>query len=222
MPQKSHFSYYLLHITYSLLLLFSPFVGQRAFAQTDALQSLLENCIDEESEEEMELLYEHLSEIAANPININNVTESQDQLKELLFLSPEQVDDIVEYVVRYGPVRSKSELMMIPSLDINTRQLLSSLITLGESDRQQRTAAYYQALQGDSTFHFPFSTLHFPLSNKSELTASIKIPFYKDKNADKYNGSNLKHWLRGTYNINSHLKVGFLASQDAGEPFFFG
>lgn len=302
-------------ITASLLFLTSFHVlGQVSktedipLSHDDALRTLLDAYFDDEDEEELELLYEHLSEIAANPININAVKYAsgkdgngkngfgkngfgknglgkngfgkngsgkdrvgkngsgkggtgremenplEEQLAALMFLSAEQIDDIVEYVVRYGPMRTKSELMMIPSLDVNRRRLLSSLIVLGESDREKRSKEYHDALlalpavmgdsalMGDSAVMGDSSLMdelgmkgdlksamardgHTVIGEgyaRGELTAFARIPFYEDRDADKYNGGKIKHWLRADYRFSQRLKLGFLASQDAGEPFFAG
>lgn len=150
-------------------------------------------------EETMELL----DNMAEHPINLNQVTRVQ--LEQLPFLTAQQVEGIVEYVYRYGPVRSLGELQMVGSLDSDTRQLLEQFLTIDDvPDRSPWPKLRDVAKYGRHT-----------------VTATGKIPFYRRKGDDNgYLGYPYRHDLRYRFDYNDRLKVGLTAAQDAGEPFF--
>ena len=143
--------------------------------------------------------YDQLCELSEHPFDINTATRSQ--LEDLPFLSAQQIEEIMEYLYRHGPMKSKGELLMIRSLDDPRRQLLGSVCYIGEPARPSfpslRTIAQY---------------------GHHELMATVRVPF-QEKSAD-YLGSSLRHWLRYQFNYGSYVKFGLLGANDAGEPFF--
>ena len=178
--------------------------GQTTASWQEALQRWMTSEEMEESYEQevMELLEER----AATPLNLNQV--SRQQLEELPFLTAAQVEGIVEYADRYGPIRSMSELQMISVLDYDTRQLLRWFVYVGEQQPQRIWPTARQLLD----------------DGKHTLMASGKIPFYSrngdSRNDDKgYLGYKYRHDIRYQYNYHSRIKFGLTAAQDAGEPF---
>ncbi|MCD7714635.1 MAG: helix-hairpin-helix domain-containing protein [Prevotella sp.] len=179
-------------------------------------EQLLDEMQDDTGDEELEELSEALSAAAADPINLNAVT--REELEELLFLSNTQVEAIVEYVHRYGPLMTKGELMMIPVLDETRRNLLSCLTFLGEGVPKEIDFLDSLKMQeAREAYRKTFSKV----KNRGEAAAYIKIPFYERRGDKKgYYGYQYKDWLRVNYKITNRLKIGAIASQDAGEPFF--
>ena len=82
----------------------------------------MEDAGDDEAAVDQEAVFEVLCDLSAHPLNINTAT--REELSQMPFLSATQIEDLQEYVDRYGPVRSLNELAMIPSLDYRSRQLL--------------------------------------------------------------------------------------------------
>ena len=125
----------------------------------------------------------------------------------LPFLSGQQVMDIQEYLYRYGAIRSAAELMMIPSIDYNTRQMLVQCIYFGDNRIQKRFPSIDSIMR----------------KGRNEIMATAHIPLYEregDKNS--YLGYQYKHWIRYQVTYGKWIKAGIMASQDAGEPFFAG
>ena len=146
--------------------------------------------------------YDLLCELEQQPLDINQAT--REQLEQLPFLSAQQVEEIVEYLYRYGPMKSLAELRMIRSLDDSRRRLLTYFIFIG--DRSQET--------GDS---------RLTARVLNELMATGRIPFYERKgDTGAYQGYPYRHWLRYQLTYGDQLKAGIVGSQDAGEPFFAG
>ena len=138
---------------------------------TDWQESLRQWMTTEDMEESFgQEAMEMLEERAITPFNLNQVT--REQLEELPFLTTKQVEGIIEYVERYGPMRSLSELQMITALDYDTRQLLQWFIYIGEGKAKKI-----------------WPTLSDLAKNgKHTLMATAKIPFY-NRNGDSRNDS---------------------------------
>lgn len=161
---------------------------------------------DEDADDgRLELLYDELSELADNKIDIN--TCSREDLERLPFLTNQQVMDIMEYRDKVRRLETIMELYLVPSLDRQTISLLRQFIT------------FSPALPSD-TIPSLRNVLKY---GKNELIADFNLPFY-DRKGDKngYLGYKYKHWLRYSFNYGQRVKAGITASQDAGEPFFAG
>ena len=142
--------------------------------------------------------YELLCELEQHPLDINQVT--REQLEQLPFLSAQQVEEIMEYLYRYGPMKSLAELQMIRSLDYGRRRLLTYFIYIGELGSE---------IRHNYAHH--------------ELMATGRIPFYERKgDVDGYQGYPYRHWLKYQFTYGDQVKAGLVGSQDAGEPFFAG
>lgn len=185
-----------------LLLATLTAVAQERDDWEEAYQSIY--LAEDESEEEREDDYELLHQLAERPINLNRAT--RESLEQLPFLSEQQVQDIMEYLDRYGPMRSMGELRMISSLDYQQLKLLPYFIFIGEEERQEKA--------------FP-SLRNITKYGRYTLTASTRVPLY-DRKGDQngYLGYKYRHWLKYEHSYGDYFKMGFMGAQDAGEPFF--
>lgn len=179
--------------------------GMGVSAQDDRpwMQYLNEVMAQEDTAPETwEDICEWLGELEQHPLDINAAT--REQLEELPFLSARQIEELLEYQYRYGPMKSAGELLMIRSLGDGQRRLLSHVVCFGE-ERAKR-----------------FPTMgEIARYGKSELIGTVRIPFYEragDRNG--YLGYPYRHWLRYQFTNGEFLKLGFVGAQDAGEPFF--
>lgn len=157
----------------------------------------------EDAESEVwEEAYELLCELEQHPLDINTAT--REQLEELPFLSAQQVEEMVEYLDRYGPMKSLGELLMIRSLGYAQRRLLTYFIYVGEEKSQG----------------FP-KVKDVVRYGHHELIGTARIPFYERKgDKDGYLGDPYRHWLRYQFTYGDGVKLGLVGAQDAGEPFF--
>lgn len=148
-------------------------------------------------------LMEQLEELALTPINLNQTC--QEELETLPFLTAQQVEALVEYIDRYHPLRSLSELQMIRALDYHTRRLLQFFVVIGE----ERKPSFWPTAED------------LLKKGKHRLTASIKVPFYeREGDRSGYLGYRYRHDVRYQYTFVNRIKAGITAAQDAGEPFF--
>ena len=145
-----------------------------------------------------------LEEYAEHPINLNSTT--REDLEQFPFLSAQQIEDIQAYIYQYGAMKSLGELAMIESVNWYQRQLLGCFFYVGEVEKR--------------TFPSLSNILKY---GKHEWVADVKVPFYQRKgDKEGYQGYPYKHWLRYQFRRGDYVKMGFLGSQDAGEPFFAG
>ena len=124
----------------SALLLLMPVTGWTQTKQRpweDYLNEMM--TVEDAGEASWEETYELLCEREQHPLDINEAT--REQLEELTFLSAQQVEEIMEYLYRNGPMKSLNELTMIRSLDPDRRRLLGYFVrvngTVGNSNYKE-------------------------------------------------------------------------------------
>ena len=151
---------------------------------------------------------EDLEEMAQHPVNLNTAT--REELERVPFLTASQVEDILFYIYRYGQLKSMSELTLISSIDWYQRQLMSCFFYVADD----RSKPAFPSLKNIAQY------------GKHEVMGMLKVPFYERKGdasgTGGYLGYPYKHGLRYQFRYGNSVKLGFVASQDAGEPFFGG
>lgn len=173
-------------------------------AQSD-WQEVLRDWMTAEDVEEAysEDAMEFLANLAEQKINLNQT--SREELESLPFLSSQQVEEIVAYIDRYHPLRTLNELMMIKSLEWNTRRLLLCFVEIGDEAPQRQRLDWSKMLK----------------EGKQQVMTTVKIPLYQRKgDRQGYAGYPYRHDIRYQFNSRDRLKFGLTAAQDAGEPFF--
>lgn len=146
--------------------------------------------------------YETLTELHEHPLNINIAT--REELGILPFLTDKQIEDIQTYIYNYGEMKSAGELLMIESLDYETRCKLMFFIYIG--DAQKRA--------------FP-KIKNIIKYGQNEILASLTIPCYDRKGDENgYLGYKYRHSLKYTFRYGNDIKAGFIGAQGSGEPFF--
>lgn len=157
---------------------------------------------DDEQNVDTEELMAQLDEMALHPRDINAMRRQD--WESVPFLTPQQVEQLVEYRERYGSLKSMGELLTLTALDEPRRQLLRRFFYCGD----------------EADTHYP--SLHdIARYGRHEVMGYGKVPFYKRLGDDNgYSGYPYKHWLRYRFGYGDYLNAGMVASQDAGEPFF--
>lgn len=160
--------------------------------------------LDDVESASLETVYDLLCELEQHPLDINTVR--RESLEQFPFLSAQQIEEIIEYRDRYGPLKSIGELQMIRSLDYAQRRLLTYFIYVG--DEQEKG---FPELNDIARY------------GRHELMATARIPFYRRKGDDgAYLGDPYRHWLRYQFTYHDAVKAGVVGAKDAGEPFFTG
>ena len=175
-------------------------VTAQVYSQSETsreLESLLENYFNGDETRDMDQLLQDLLVLQNQPININRATA--EDLAILPFLSPLQINAILEYRKNHGNILSPGELSVIPGLDERRSQLLSHFVVFGEKkagppsrrDKHELLARW---------------------GRLAELQAAYKEP-------RKYEGSPDRLYFRYKYD-SQNIQVGMTGKKDAGESFF--
>ena len=183
-------------MVFVLCLLVAPVGAQESW------ETYLNEVMTQEEVETSEPVYDLLCDLAQHPLDIN--TLEREALEQLPFLSAQQIEEIMEYRDRYGPLKSLSELQMIRSLDYARRRLFTYFIYIGEAPEKG----------------FP-KMADIARYGRHELMATARVPFYRRKGDDgTYLGDPYRHWLRYQFTYHDAVKAGIVGAKDAGEPFF--
>ena len=165
---------------------------------------------NEDLENEDDSYLQQMVQFQKNPVNLNSADESL--LKELLILTPLQVQNFVSYRAVMGKLISMYELQAVPGWNISTIQRLLPYISLSSS--MNIAADLSERLNnGDQS-------LLVRISQTVERSRGFLIDSSTATNF--YPGSPQKLLVRYKYVYKNLLQYGVVAEKDAGEEFFKG
>ena len=194
----------LLFLAFSL----NPFKGWGQDVPQTA-QEQLENLTDaQQAEIEDDSYLQQLEHFKKHPLDLNDA--GTDELKELIFLSDLQIDNLISYRNLLGKFINIYELQSIPSWDIATIKKILPYVTVNS------TASFTDDLErrfrgGDQSLLFRFS----------EILEKSK-GFDKTTPGTKYPGGKERLFFRCRYQYKDLLQYGIGGDKDAGEQFFKG
>lgn len=195
--------------------------GSATVAENDSweqyLTALYEN--DEGAVVSMEEAYEHLNELAQQPLDVNTVT--QEELMQIPGLDQNQINDILEYIHRYGRMRSIEELAMIESIDLNLRNYLECFL-VAEDEAAKPWYAKGQLRQSlRRVRHSLVTTARVPTYYRAGDQRAPSHTYMGDNRyAGKYLGDPVSHSLRYSLRMGENVTFNLSGGKSAGEPFF--
>jgi len=207
---QSYFHFIIYNFRFYLICIcFLLFNTNNSFAQSEAelkIQQLISEIYEStESTYDYSEIYDKLSFLYANPINLNTATE--EELKELFFLTDIQIQAILEYRKRYKGFYTLYELAAIELLDLQTIQSLLYFTKIEKIDSKKRDISYFLPLYGNR------------LQIRTERVFNYNKGILQDTH---YLGSPYKLYLRYYHQPSSALSYGITMEKDAGEEFFKG
>jgi len=169
---------------------------------------------EERNPDDIEQLFDELSFISEHPFNLQTVTKQE--LERLPFLTDIQIENMLYYIYKYGPLVDCYELKNVEGLDFQTINYLMPFVYVGEADRnsgdfqgknRNRYAKQELLLRSDYTFQEKAGYKKVP---EEELSARpnqyyLGEPYY------------LSFRYRYQYN---HIQLGIVGEKDMGEPFW--
>ena len=195
--------------------------GSAAVVENDSweqyLTALYEN--DEGAVVSMEEAYEHLNELAQQPLDVNVAT--QEDLMQIPGLDQNQINDILEYIHRYGRMRSIEELAMIESIDLNLRNYLECFL-VAEDEAAKPWYAKGQLRQSlRKVRHSLVMTARVPTYYRAGDQRAPSHTYMGDNRyAGKYLGDPVSHSLRYSLRAGENVTFNLSGGKSAGEPFF--
>ena len=180
------------------------------------LTELYEN--DEGAVVSMEEAYEHLNELAQQPLDINIVT--QEELMQIPGLDQNQINDILQYRHRYGKMRSIEELAMIESIDLNLRNYLECFLIAED----ESTKPWYGKEQLRENLkkmrHSLVMTVKTPTYYRAgDKSAPTRTFMGDNRYAGKYLGDPVNHSFRYSLKVGENITFNLSGGKSAGEPF---
>lgn len=161
------------------------------------------------NEQNINTLYEELSQIHENPFNINQIT--REQLERLPFLTDEQVENIQAYLYVNGSMKSIYELKLVRDLDFRTIQLLLPFVYLGEPPQKDNQIAWQKLFRrAKQTAYLRFD---------SNLDSKVGYQPKTDSTDSRYLGLPPYLFVKYDFNAGDKIQFGFVAEKDAGERF---
>lgn len=156
-----------------------------------------------DEEADYESLYENIVRIVTSRIDLNKADRGA--LERLYILTDEQIENILHYRERVGPLIDVHELQAVPGLDVGTiRQLLPRVIV--KDPRQQINQSLVRRMRAPG---------HTYLVTRWQRTLSPV------DDTDDYRGSPDKLTFRLRSSVPGDFSMGFTGEKDAGEPSIF-
>ncbi len=170
----------------------------------DDIQRIIEDYVSqsETSSDDVEMLYEQLYDLYEHPINLNTATI--DQLEQIPFITPRQINAFLQYRKRFGQLLNIYELQAVYSFDQQTVLSILPFVTFQEVEENYKRKIYWKhqllmrtttVLEDQEGYIRPDSMTHYQGGSYSALL--------------KYTGSLRKDW-------SWHLT----GEQDRGEAWF--
>jgi hypothetical protein len=179
------------------------------------MEELLESVQESsESTESIETLYEDLSYLSENPLNLNLVTT--EQLRKIPFLSEIQILNILDYRKKQGELVSIYELKNIQFLDKQTIELIFPFVYVGETHKTRPFTAKNLLKYGHNELLLRYDRCLHKKKGYKEYPDSI-LQQYPNR---KYVGEPFYHSIRYSYSFDNRLQAGLVAEKDAGEAFW--
>ena len=179
-----------------------------ANAQDDAfIKDILEGAAENLAEDvDLYELTERLNYLLSHPINVNEA--SAENLKQLLFLSPLQISNLLKHIQTNGKLLDLAELQSIEGFDLVTVGRLRPFLSLS-----QKTS-----ISNFSLAKLGSAGIHDLMLRYGRV---IEVPKgFTDLPGSRYLGSQDKALLRYKYSYANRIAFGLVMEKDAGEHSF--
>lgn len=188
--------------------------GHIAFGQsvTDpVIEQLIEEIAQNQSEDfDVSELTERLNDYRRHPIDINKA--GKEQLQELVFLLPVQIDALLKHIAENGPLIELMELQSIDGFDLATIRRLLNFIYLPAGNS-------LSGIRINDLIHKSEHDLLLRYSQLLERPEGYRIA--DSVGRSRYLGSPQRLLLRYRYRFGNHISASWNMEKDAGEPYFF-
>lgn len=172
------------------------------------LENITENSEDLETEDDSYL--QQMAQFQKNPLNLNTVGATS--LKDLVVLSPIQIQNLISYRELFGKFISIYELQAVPGWDARVIQKILPYITV--ADPVNIASTFSDRLKGGE---------HSVLVRVSQIVERSRGYMLDSSQATNfYPGSPQRVLVRYKYTYKNLLQYGIVGEKDAGEEFFKG
>lgn len=175
------------------------------------LEDLLQDA-EEESDFDLNTIFEDLAIYRENPVNLN--TASEEDFRELGLLSDVQISNILNYREQLGGFIAIYELQAIPGLDLETVRRILPFVGLRQEVDDFQASFKDMFTTGDNELYLRWNRI---LEQQRGFT-----PLPERPDSTPYLGDPNQLYLRYRHTYSNRLSYGFTAEKDRGEEFFRG
>lgn len=204
-------------IKYSVGILFF-FVATLTFGQTksEVIQQRMEFIAEEFETEEISLedVFEKLSYYYDNPLNLNVAT--QEELEQLLLLSDIQINELLVYREKVGPLKTVYELLEFQFWSNETVENILPFIKVGKIEEEKKKASLSEMLK-DLNSEAMFRWIRGVEQKAGYANVSDAE---KEESNSYYWGSPDRLYSRFRFRYKTNLSMGVTMEKDPGEQLF--
>lgn len=193
--------------------------AQDVVSSTEQIIADIYEQYSEESETEIDFtsFFDDLIFLSENPVNLNNT--NKEELDKMQFLSDTQIDNILYYLYKFGPMQTIYELQLVEGLDRTDIQRMLPFVTLGEAAGQK------QKIKFNEVFKYGKNEFYLRLDKGLEKKEGYRLLPEDDaqaveKNSRKYIGDPFYNHLKYRFRYKDRIQFGITAEKDAGEQFW--
>ncbi len=203
------------HLIFCLIITFSLVQisanAQDTIPEQSTNQRIIEDAIEqigEENDFDFNTQFEQLNVYIKNPLNLNKA--SAQDLSELVFLSPLQINQFMFYRSTVGNLMVIEELQAVPSFDLATIRKILPYVSVDGSREDYQVSLKEMFRQGEHSLLF-----------RSQMILENQPGYMEDGNDNSaFSGNNIQLYSRYLYQYENRLRYGVTMEKDAGEGFF--
>lgn len=127
-----------------LILISSKLLSAQESYDTDDLEHILSDWVEQNPEADAEALAQELYELLEQPVNLNDA--GREQLESLPFLSPDQKEKLAYFLYRRKPLYSLSELLLCEGMDEVSLRRIRPFLYIGAADQTSEKVDFKKLL----------------------------------------------------------------------------
>lgn len=173
------------------------------------IDRIVEKSIENDDEISLDDTYEDLLRLAESPFNINTCT--REELEQLFFLSPFQIESLLYYRYSFGTIYTLYELQLVEGFDDETAHFLLPFVYVDASVQEPSSLSLANAFRYGKQ----------QLLARTDYTLQKKVGYTPLATpSNRYLGNPFYTQLRYQYS-SKFVSLGVSMEKDAGEPFDF-
>ena len=185
-------------------------------AQTNNWRSHIEHLVEEGMDEvSINNMFEELSMLELNPMNLNSVARTQ--LESFPLLSFNQANAIADFLEKNRPIYTVFELRNVYMLDYATVELILPFFYVGELAKERVPFNLGEFLKNSRhNLQVRFDKTLNKRAGYGNFSDSV-LAKYPNR---KYVGEDFYHSLKYSVSYRDKFQAGIVGEKDAGEPFW--
>lgn len=165
---------------------------------------------------DFETFYDDLMALSQNPVQINSGT--REDFERIPFLSDIQIENLLFYIYRYGPMHTIYELQLVEGLDMTDIRRMLPFVVLGSTEKKG------EKIFLNEVFRYGRSEMLVRMDYTAEKRSGFLSKEFENVDGEKYmkapySGSPIYNSLRYRFNYRNRVQFGITTEKDAGEQF---